>query len=445
MTRVRNLFLVVVLIGAMFAGSLAVTNAQEQITLQFMGWGQPSEQEIFQAVIDEYEAANPNVTVEYINVPPGEFLQKLTTLAAAGDMPDVFYMADGWFASWVSRGQLLAIQEYMDPADLENIWPAALARYSYDGTVVGQGTLYALPKDLGPFVMVYNKDLFDAHGVAYPPTDGSWTWDQALEDYRALTEIAPDGSVVSFGIGDIPPEAVIWSNGADFLNAERTEVTVDDPLFAEAIQWRADLANVHHVMPNQEDLASQGAWDMWLAGKIATFVMGPWDQPTFWELPFNWDIGVFPSSPRTMTPAMWTGSMGYAVDANTPHPQEAVDLIRYLSVSEVGQRMFYQLGQQVPNRIDMATGEFLEFDKPPANRQAFLDNIAKWGHNLPATYVSNTRWMDTMWQELAPVWAGEMSAADWGAEWAGELTAILNETDQVRSVPYGNPLPQAVE
>lgn len=440
----RILLTVVVLTLALFIGAVTTT-AQDTITLQFMGWGQPSEQEIFQAVFDEYQKANPNVTVEYINVPPGEFLQKLTTLAAAGDMPDVFYMADGWFGNWVSKGLLLPIQDLVPADDLANVWPAAIARYSYDGTVVGQGTLYALPKDLGPFVMAYNKDLFDKHGVPYPPTDGSWTWDQALEDYKKLTEFAADGSVVSFGIGDIPPEAVIWSNGADFLNEDRTAVMVDDPLFAEAIQWRADLANVHHVMPTQEDLASQGAWDMWLAGKIATFVMGPWDQPTFWELPFNWDIGVFPSSPRTMTPAMWTGSMGYAVDANTPHPQESVDLIRYLSLSEVGQRMFYQMGQQVPNRIDMAEGEFLEFEKDPANRQAFLDNIARWGHNLPATYVSNTRWMDTMWQELAPVWAGEMSAEDWGNEWAEELTAILNDAEQVRSVPYGNPLPKASE
>jgi multiple sugar transport system substrate-binding protein len=434
--------LLLISLSALLLGAGSVFG-QENITISFMGWGQPSEQEVFQAVFDAYQEEHPNVTVEYVNVPPGEFLQRLTTLAAAGDLPDVFYMADGWFPSWVSRGQLLPIQDLIDPAELENVWPQAIARYSYDGTVVGQGTLYALPKDLGPFVMVYNKDIFDRHGVAYPPTDGSWTWDQALEDYQALTEFAADGSVVSFGIGDIPPEAVIWSNGADFLNDDRTVVTVDDPLFTEAIQWRADLANVHHVMPNQQDLASQGAWDMWLAGKIATFVMGPWDQPTFWELPFNWDIGVFPSSPRTNTPAMWTGSMGYAVAATTEHPQEAVDLIRYLSLSEVGQRMFYQMGQQVPNRIDMATGEFLEFDRAPENRQVFLDNLSRWGHTLPSAYVSNSLWLDTMWQELAPVWAGEMTAEDWAAEWAGELTALLNDADQIRSVPYGNPIPEA--
>jgi multiple sugar transport system substrate-binding protein len=91
----------------------------------------------------------------------------------------------------------------------------------------------------------------------------------------------------------------------------------------------------------------------------------------------------------------------------------------------------------------MAEGEFLKFEKDPANRQVFLDNINKWGHNLPSTYVTNSKWLDTMWQELAPVWAGEMSAEDWGKEWAGELTAILNDAEQVRSVPYGNPLPKA--
>ncbi|MBX3084420.1 MAG: sugar ABC transporter substrate-binding protein [Anaerolineae bacterium] len=439
----RTLSLLLCALIALSFAFASTTRAQDKITIKFMGWGQPSEQQIFQTVFDEYQKVNPNVTVEYVNVPPGEFLQKLQTLAAADDLPDVFYMADGWFGSWVSRGLLLPIQDMIPADQLKDVWPAAIARYSYDGTVVGQGTLYALPKDLGPFVMVYNKDLFDAKGVAYPATDGSWTWDKALEDYKKLTEFDADGKPVSFGIGDIPPEAVVWTNGADFMNEDRTKVTVDDPLFTEAIQWRADLANVHHVMPNAQDLASQGAYDMWLAGKIGTFVMGPWDQPAFWELPFKWDIGFFPSSPRTMTPAMWTGSMGYAVSAKTAHPKEAVDVLRYLSLSEQGQRQFYQLGQQAPNLISMAEGEFLKWDKAPASRFVFLDNIRKYGHNTPGTYVSNTKWIDTMWQELAPVWDGSMSAADWGKEWAPQLNDILNETDQIRSIPYGNPLPKA--
>jgi len=438
MKRVSILLMVAMLVSAL----PGIVLAQDQIAISFMGWGQPSEQAVFEAMIAAFQEEYPNVTVEYVNVPPGEFLQRLSTLAAAGDLPDVFYMADGWFGNWVSRGQLLPIEQYVPEEELANIWEQALLRYRYDGTVVGQGELYCLPKDVGPWVMVYNKDLFDAKGVPYPALDGSWTWDQALVDFQALTEFAADGSVISFGACSIPTEGVVWSNGADFLNEDRTVVTVDDPYFVEAVQWLADLANVHHVMPNQADLASQGAWDMWLAGKCATFAMGPWDQPTFWELPFGWDIAPFPSSPRTGVPASWTGSMGFAVAATTEYPEEAVALARYFSISEEGQRTNYEMGQAVPNRIDMATSEFLEFAKDPAHRQVFLDNITVWGHPSPSAYVSNTRWIDTFWQELTPVWNGERSMADWAAEWAPQLTEILNEEEQIRAVPFGNPIPE---
>ncbi len=434
-----SMLLVLAIVVALLPGTAL---AQGPITISFMGWGQPSELAVFEALIAAFEEEYPNVTVEYIGIPPGEFYQRLSTLAAAGDLPDVFYMGDGEFAQWVSRGQLLPIEQYVPEEELANIWEQALLRYRYDGTVVGQGDLYALPKDVGPFVMVYNKDLFDAHGVPYPPTDGSWTWDQALLDFQALTEFAADGSAISFGSCAIPPEAAIWSNGGDFLNEDRTVVTVDSPYFVEAIQWLADLANVYHVMPNQADLASLGAWDMWLAGKCATFQSGPWDQPTFWELPFAWDIGAFPSSPRTGVPASWTGSMGFAVGVTTEHPEEAVALIRYFSIDENGQRMNYQMGQAVPNRIDMATGEFLEYEKDPESREVYLDNVRTWGHPGPWTYVSNNRWLDTFWQELAPVWNGERSMADWAAEWAPLLTETLNEVEQIRSVPYGNPMPE---
>lgn len=443
MSKKFSLFIVLLVFSLVLPSGLLSTSAQEEIKLTFLGWGQPSEQAVFEALIAAFEEQYPNVTVEYTNIPPGEFLQRLTTLAAAGDLPDVFYMSPEWFPNWVSAGQLLAIEEYVPQDELADIWPMGLDLYRYDGEVTGRGTLYELPKDLGPFVMVYNKDLFDKYGVAYPPTDGSWTWDKALADYQALTEFADDGSPISFGICAIPAEAVIWSNGADFLNEDRTKVTVDDPLFIEALQWNADLANVHHVMPNQADLSSQSGWEMWLAGKCATFVMGPWDQPTFWELPFAWDIGVFPSSPRTMQPAGWTGSMGFAVSAKTKHPEEAVALVRYFSTNEEGQRQNYQMGQAVPNIISMANGEFLEFEKDPQSRYVFLDNIRSWGHPTPGTYVSNNLWLDTLWQELAPVWNGEMSAEDWANEWAGELTDLLNQEDQIRSVPMGNPLPKA--
>ncbi|MGH2531706.1 MAG: ABC transporter substrate-binding protein [Thermomicrobiales bacterium] len=412
----------------------AAPNRADATTIQFMGWGQPSEQEVFETLIASFEEANPDVKVDYLLVPPGEFLQKLTTLAAAGDLPDVFYMAADWFGAWVPKGVLRSMDEFLAEQDLSDIWPQALDRYRYDGEVIGRGQLYALPKDLGPFVHVYNQDLYDQYGVPHPPIDGSWTWDVALEGWAAMTKFGSGGSAESFGVGALPLEAAVWSNGADYLNADRTQVTVDDPKFIEALQFAANLSCEHHVAPTQSELASIGAWDMWLQGKIGSFVMGPWDQPTFWTLPFKWDVSPFPASPTTGQPANWVGSMGYAVSAESGHPELAVELARFFSASEEGQRMTYQLGQAVPNLMSMAKGEFLAYEKAPVNRQVFVDAIEKWGRPTLGWYTSNDEWIDEMGQGMDPVWSCEASAEDWANESAGKLTETLAKEEQIPTV-----------
>ena len=47
------------------------------------------------------------------------------------------------------------------------------------------GTLYAVPKDKDTVGLVYNKEMFDAAGVAYP--DESWTWDDLSAHPRRST------------------------------------------------------------------------------------------------------------------------------------------------------------------------------------------------------------------------------------------------------------------
>jgi multiple sugar transport system substrate-binding protein len=399
-----------------------------------MGWGSPSEQQVFQTLIDKYQQSNPNVQVEYILVPPGEFLQKLTTLAAADELPDVFYMGSDWFSAWVTKDIMLPIEDYIDAAELEKTWPRARDLYRYDGTQVGTGKVYALPKDLGPWVMVYNKDLFDKHGVAYPPSDRPWTWEEALDAWQKMTVENSDGTFESFGVGDYSVEAAVWSNGGDFLNAERTAVTVDDPKFTDALQYVVDLRCEHHVSPTETERASLNTYEMWVKGMVGTHVMGPWDQPVFWDLPFEWDIAPFPAGPGTGEAASWTGSMGFGVSAKTAHPEEAADLARFFSLDQEGQKTNFELGQAVPNLVEMAKGEFLAMEKAPASRQVFLDNIESWGRPTLGWYTSNDQWIDTMWQEMAPVWQCERSAADWGAEWGPKLTETLNREPQVPAI-----------
>jgi multiple sugar transport system substrate-binding protein len=56
--------------------------------------------------------------------------------------------------------------------DLEDYWPGLLESAKFEGSV------YGFPRDIEVNVIYYNKDMFDAAGVAYPSDD--WTWDDFL-------------------------------------------------------------------------------------------------------------------------------------------------------------------------------------------------------------------------------------------------------------------------
>ena len=401
--------------------SAAAPDNKEPVTIEFMGHGNPDEKRIFEKLIASFEDKYPNVTVKYTSVPPGEYSQKLTTLVSSGKAPDVFYVGGSEFYRFAAAGTVLNIQAYLDQTALfnpDNVWKQALDRYRFDGSKVGSGELYGLPKDVGPWAFVYNKTLFDQANIPVPSAQaGQWTWNDMLEAAKKLTvDENGDGKPEQYGVGAYSLESAVWANGGQFIDYDAGTVLVDQPEFYEAMQFVADLSLKEGVSPNQEAEQALNAYTRFLNGKLGMFAMGPWDQPAFWELPFEWDIAAWPASPNTGKTATWLGSMGFAISAKSKHPQEAFDLAAFLSLDENGQRENYELGQAVPNLIDMANGEFKAVDKAPASRQVFLDIIQDYGRPDVPAFSKDTQWIDTFWQDASKVWNGQMSAKDFTAQ-----------------------------
>ena len=160
-------------------------------------------------------------------------------------------------------------------------------RYRFDGSKVGAGDLYGLPKDVGPWAFVYNKDLFDKAGVSYPSaTAGEWTWDDMLEAAQKLTvDNNGDGKPEQYGVGAYSLESAVWGNGGEYIDYATGTVKVNEPAFYEAMQFVADLNLKFKVSPNQEAEQAMNAYTRFINGQLGMFAMGPWDQPAFWELP----------------------------------------------------------------------------------------------------------------------------------------------------------------
>src|SRR5690606_31831160 len=403
-----------------------------KIVLSFMGHGNPDEKKIFESVIKSFEETYDNVKVNYTALPICEYAQRLSTLIASGKHPDVYYAAGPEFARFVAADQLLNLQPYLDSTDIfdpDNVWEQALNRYRFNGNTVGEGDLYGLPKDVGPWALAYNKNLFDEADVDYPPADlTNWTWNELIETAKKLTkDTNGDGRTDQYGIAGFPLENAVWANGADYVDYETGEIKIDSPEFIEAMQFVVDLNHKHGVSPSQEAEQAQNSYTRFVSGGVAMFPMGPWDQPAFWELPCEWDLATWPASPNTGNTATWLGSMGFVVSKKTKHPDEAFALASYLSLDENGQRQFMELGQQVPNLKDLTENEFLKMDKSPENRQEFIDIIQDYGHPNLGWGSPDTKWLDTFNEEASKVWNGEVTVKDWVKEMKPKLEELYKK------------------
>lgn len=398
-------------------------------TITFMGWGSPEEVAVFEDMIAQYEDKYPDITVDYITVPAADFGTKLQTMIASKQTPDVFYLPPENVMPYADSGIIADLSDFVADNDLfdpENVWEKAIDMYRYDGTTPGEGAIYGMPKDIGPFALAYNKDMFDAAGVTAPDPENPWTSDEFVAAAKALT--SGSGADKVYGSAPYSLESAVWSNGGDWLNADHTEVTVTEPEFVEALQWVADLSLVEGVVPTSEEESSLGSFQRFLDGKIAMMGVGPWNQGGFWaDADFTWDLMPWPVSPATGERAIWYGGIGFAVSNSSGNKDAASNLAAFLAFNEDAQRTNMEQGQAVPNLIDMTNDEYLTSDKLPANKQEFIRIIEDYGRRATQTYTYNSEWFTLFNSNLASVWTGEQTAAEYTESVTGEMQQLLDE------------------
>lgn len=175
--------------GCGSGGSAAGTPSADEtgpVTIRFTWWGNDARSKITSEVIDQFQKANPNITVVG---EPGEFASywdKLATQVAGGSAPDVIQMDEKYLTEYGNRGALL---------DLSSVDTSKFAAGTVDSGKV-KGTLLAINAGINAPVIVANPKVFADAGATIPD-DTTWTWDQ----YAALgKEISAKGAGAYYGI-----------------------------------------------------------------------------------------------------------------------------------------------------------------------------------------------------------------------------------------------------
>jgi len=393
-------------------------DGEEGKTLTFMFRGGEDEKKAYETAIAAYEAENPGVQVEIISTDADQYATKLQASIAGNDIPDVFYVGQGDVMAYVDNGILMDLTEAVENSDfdLDNVWKYGVDSYRYDGNNIGSGNIYGLPKDVGPFALGYNKTMFEEMGIPLPDIDVPYTWDEFVDVGLQLTaDTDGDGEVDQWANGFNVAwslQAFVWSNGADFLNEDNTKVTIDTPEFAEALQYFADLQNVHNLTPSIAQAQTLDTYQRWMNGEIGFFPVGPWDMSTYEGLDFEYDLIPWPAG-STGESASFVGSLGIAVSEGTEYKDEAVELAMYLSTSEEGQQQLVDAQIQIPNLIDMAEEWASDTESVPSNKKEFLDVVGVYGRGLPAATTYTSEWYDEFFINIQPVLDGDQTAADY--------------------------------
>lgn len=273
----------------------------------------------------------------------------------------------------------------------------------------------------GSFIY-YNKDLFDAAGVEYPPTDWddtSWTYDAFVDMCGALNNDTGDPETMSFGcnLGFWPNDAYAWMYGQDLYpdSAYQTgfadEAYLDSEAAVKGFQARQDLVWELNYMPDPAQTDAMGGGDIFMNEKVAMHLTGGWGWWNYNDVDFNWGAAALPYGGPDRRCVVFTDP--WMMSAKTDHPDEAWEFLKYL-VSAEAQVDYMQVTSTPPVRISLAEDWYKQFPTmtPEEVKELHLGAL-KHGRESPNhLLVRFDQLNQVVGAALDPIFNNEAQAAD---------------------------------
>ncbi len=344
----------------------------ETSSIVFLAQGGVDSEARYLPIQEMFAEEDPDVTVNFVWHPGGaiEIQQKLLTMIAGGEAPDVF-----WTHTYINPG----LAKRNVPLVLDDLF-ASDTSWSPDDYFAGSiadfqldGNLYAMPRETTSSVMIYNKTLLEESGANLPTED--WTWDDFVEIARTVTK--GEGAEKVYGVANFNANAYtfvrVWQMGGDVLNEDRTQYTMNEEEAVAAVQSIANLIHEDGVHASGAELAGRPYAEVFLTGQIGMF---PQFSVFSAILPaeFEWDIAHMPHNPNEVRTTR-VASAGHSIYSGTENVEGAWSWLRMVE----SQRAFEHLaanGLSVPAHQAVAESPaYLAEDAPPQSKQVFLDAL----------------------------------------------------------------------
>ena len=308
----------------------------EDVTLDWAIWDQESTP-YWTALADAYMAANPNVTINMVDLGSQDYMTVLATeLSGEGTDFDVVTIKDvPGYATLVQKNAIISLDDYIsaDGVDL-SLYNGATDQVTVDGS------LYELPFRNDIWVLFYNKDLFDAAGVDYPTNDMTWAQYDELARKVASKDVYGTHyhtwrSTVGL-IGSLDGKHSILDGNYDFMKEYYDMVLAQEKdgicrsysdLKTEGLHYSAAFSSGDVAMMNM------GSW--YISTLISNIASGEYDG----SVCGNWGLVKYPHAEGVPAGSTLGTFTGLAVTSATEVKDAAWDFVKWVSGTEGAQVM----------------------------------------------------------------------------------------------------------
>lgn len=378
----------------------------------------------FRTVLAAWDEAHPDITLNQNVLANAEYKTQIATLAAAGDLPDVFLLQGMNTKDWAKQGLVYDLTDAIKASPYYNDYVQNYFTPFTDGD-----SIYGYPVLTGGTctVVIYDKAMWKDAGFDAFPT----TW----EDVEKASEYFNEQGIttVAFGNGGK------WQANSDFLSTLGNRYTGPDwflslinkggAAFTDEAFVKA-LTEMQHLFTEtsifNEDfnaVTNEDAREYYISGDAAAFIGGNWDESYIWatlkesdeEKWNNMGFAVLPQpADATEAPTSQNIGFGYAVAISSKVAEDpdklaaAIDLAQEITgpafASYVAENYalggLTKVGDVDLSSFDQITQDFYNYSYVDTEPCEIYDS-----------YITNAVW-DVLNTDLQTMMNGEMSPED---------------------------------
>ncbi|MHC1740104.1 MAG: extracellular solute-binding protein [Anaerolineaceae bacterium] len=347
----------------------------------FVGFGTGTDPEQItkqEALQKKYNSTHDNIEIEFLIVPNAEANDRYLAMLSGGDAPQLVGPIGiagiaAQYDSWDDISSYIKAENY----DMSDFYPVATQLLTEPTRVLG------LPIGVFPSMIFYNKDMFDAAGVAYPThdyADKTWTYDKLREMGIQLTKDkngngpeSPDfdaTNMAQWGFDDswITARGYLAQWGSEQVGSVTTAdyktAVANNPEWVNGLQWLSDGIWKDHFIP---DAAGQQAYyaagaDPFGSNMVAMFESHTWFfAEGLGNLPFEYDIAPIPYNPTGTRTARIHANL-YSIPKAAKNKEAAWEVMKWLTAPEQAVEVCMIYGC-IPARESVATAYQAELEK----------------------------------------------------------------------------------